>query len=135
MTVRLARPQDTDGVLAVWGEARSSAAVTPDSPESVARMIERGTRPGAEADGRVVGALIAGWDGWRGNMYRLAVLASHRRQGIARALVEAAHDRLRELGAPRVTALVDHDEDAAIELWQATGYVHDPEMRRYVRDL
>jgi hypothetical protein len=28
----------------------------------------------AEADGRVVGAIVAGWDGWRGNMYRLAVL-------------------------------------------------------------
>jgi ribosomal protein S18 acetylase RimI-like enzyme len=135
MTVRLARPEGTDGVLAVWGEARSSAAVTPDTAEAVAQAIDRGTLLVAEADGRVVGALIAGWDGWRANMYRLAVLASHRRRGIGRALVEAAHDRLRQLGAPRVTALVDHDEETAIELWQATGYAHDPEMRRYVRDL
>jgi ribosomal protein S18 acetylase RimI-like enzyme len=82
-----------------------------------------------------VGALIAGWDGWRGNMYRLAVLASHRRRGIARALVEAGHARLRELGAPRVTALVEHDDDPAIELWRATGYAHDPTMGRYVRNL
>ena len=27
----------------------------------------------AERDGEIVGVLIAAWDGWRGNMYRLAV--------------------------------------------------------------
>jgi ribosomal protein S18 acetylase RimI-like enzyme len=135
MTVRPARHDDTEGVLAVWGEARSAAAVTPDTPESIERLVERGTLFVAEVDARIVGALIAGWDGWRGNMYRLAVLASHRRRGIARALVEAGHDRLRELGAPRVTALVDHDDEPALELWRATGYGHDPTMGRFVRDL
>ena len=29
---------------------------------------------GAERDHHIVGTLIVAWDGWRGNMYRLAVL-------------------------------------------------------------
>jgi ribosomal protein S18 acetylase RimI-like enzyme len=40
----------------------------------------------AEGDGEIVGALIAAWDGWRGNMYRLAVREGHRREGIGLAL-------------------------------------------------
>src|SRR3954464_5134010 len=97
--VRAARREDIDAVLALWGEARSAVAVTEDTAQSVARVIERGTLFLAETEGRLVGALIAGWDGWRGNMYRLAVLPAYRRRGIARALVEAGHARLRELGA------------------------------------
>jgi GNAT superfamily N-acetyltransferase len=41
----------------------------------------------AEVDSHVVGALIAAWDGWRGNLCRLAVLPAYRRHGIARQLV------------------------------------------------
>ena len=36
----------------------------------------------------VIGSLMGGWDGWRGNMYRLAVDPQHRRLGLARRLVE-----------------------------------------------
>ncbi len=35
--------------------------------------------PGAEADGTLVRTDIDGWAGWRGNIYRLAVLPAHRR--------------------------------------------------------
>ena len=109
--VRAARPRTSTAVLAVWGEARSSAAVTPDTAEGVARVIERGTLFVAEADGHVVGALIAGWDGWRGNdvpARGAAVTPAPRDRPRAR---RAGHARLRELGAPRVTALVGLHQD------------------------
>jgi len=64
----------------------------------------------AELDGRVVGALVAAWDGWRGDMYRLAMLPEHRRAGIGRSLVEAGHERLRGKGARRISGLVADDE-------------------------
>jgi ribosomal protein S18 acetylase RimI-like enzyme len=104
---------------------------------TVARLIED-SGDGllvAEYEGRVVGALVAAWDGWRGNMYRLAVEPSVRRQGIARRLVEAGHERLREHGAQRVTALVAHDEADATALWRAAGYDRDELIVRFVRDL
>ena len=40
------------------------------------------------------GTVIASWDGWRGAMYRLAVLPSLRRRGIAAALVDEGERRL-----------------------------------------
>ena len=49
----------------------------------------------AEADGVIVGTLVAVWDGWRANMYRLAVEEGRRRQGIARRLIETGEESLR----------------------------------------
>jgi ribosomal protein S18 acetylase RimI-like enzyme len=135
--IRPATAADVDAVLAVWAAARSTAARTPDDPRVVERLLEhdRGALLVAEVAGQVVGVLIAGWDGWRGNVYRLAVLPSHRREGIARQLVEAGHDRLRAQGARRVTALVGGEEGAAHRVWRAVGYQRDEFVHRFVRDL
>ncbi len=109
-----------------------------DDPKVVQQLLDRdpGALLVAEDDGgAVVGVLIAGWDGWRGNVYRLAVLPSHRRQGIARRLVEAGHERLRAQGAHRVTALVGGEEGGAHRLWRALGYQRDEFVHRFVRNL
>jgi len=137
VAIRTATAADVDAVLDVWNRARSVAARTPDTAEYVGQLLERdpGALLVAEADGELVGALIAGWDGWRGNLYRLAVLPTHRRAGIASALVEEGHDRLRKLGARRVTALVGGDEGAAHKLWRAVGYQRDEFVHRFVRNL
>jgi hypothetical protein len=84
VVIRAARLEDVRPVLALWDQARSPAAVTPDDVRSVSRLIAH-TEDAllvAEHDGQLVGALIAAWNGWRGNMYRLAVLPHLRRQGI-----------------------------------------------------
>ena len=135
--IRAAAAGDIEAVLAVWAEARSAAAQTADDPDVVRQLLERdpGALLVAEADGAIVGVIIAGWDGWRGNVYRLAVMRDHRRQGIATQLVEAGHDRLRSLGARRVTALVGGEEGAAHRLWRAVGYQRDEFVHRFVRNL
>ena len=135
--IRPAAAGDVEAVLAVWAEARSGAAQTADDPDVVGRLLERdpGALLVAEADGAIVGVIIAGWDGWRGNVYRLAVMRDHRRKGIATRLVEAGHDRLRSLGARRVTALVGGEEGAAHRLWRAVGYQRDEFVHRFVRNL
>jgi ribosomal protein S18 acetylase RimI-like enzyme len=44
----------------------------------------------AEIDDKIVGSIIATFDGWRGIIYRLAVHPNVRRQGIARRLAQKA---------------------------------------------
>jgi len=135
--VRPARDDDISAVLELWEEARSPAAVTPDSREALELLLD--AAPDgllvAESDGRIVGVLVAAWDGWRGNMYRLAVLPAYRRRGIARRLVEEGHARLRAKGARRVTALVGSNEEEAKSLWRALGYELDEDIARFVRKL
>jgi len=111
--------------------------VTPDTAPAVEALI---AQPGsvlllALSDDEVVGTLAVGWDGWRGNMYRLAVRSDFRRRGIALALVEAGHEHLRSVGARRVTALVGVEESEAVALWGAAGYERDRKIVRFVRNL
>jgi ribosomal protein S18 acetylase RimI-like enzyme len=135
--IRVARSDEIPAVLELWGSSRTATAVTPDTDDAVERLME--VSPDgllvAEQDGRIVGALIAAWDGWRGNMYRLAVVESYRRRGVARQLVEAGHERLRAKGARRVSALVGADDEAARALWLAVGYDFDRGTGRFVRNL
>jgi ribosomal protein S18 acetylase RimI-like enzyme len=132
--IRPATREDFPAVLALWAGARSGHAETPDTPEALNRL-----EPGAllvhEQDGEIAGALIAAFDGWRGNMYRLAVAPHRRREGIARALVAAGERRLHAEGAPKVTALVGRGDERAEALWRAAGYKDDVEIGRWVRGL
>ncbi len=124
-------------MLALWNEERSEHASISDRIEDLEGLVVDSPAAllVAEKDGTIVGALIAGWDGWRGNMYRLAVKGSHRRAGVATALTQAGEDYLRGCGARRVTALVAHDDEVAGSFWDSTGYPLDPSMGRRVRNL
>jgi ribosomal protein S18 acetylase RimI-like enzyme len=131
---RIATRDDFPAVLALWDGARSGHAETADTLEALERLDD-GALLVHEEDGEIVGALIAAFDGWRGNLYRLAVATTHRRSGIARALVAAGEERLHALGAPKVTALVGRGDTRAEGLWRAAGYKDDVEIGRWVRSL
>lgn len=124
-------------MLALWNEGRSEHASIPDRIEDLEGVVA--SSPAAllvaEESGVIVGALIAAWDGWRGNMYRLAVKDTHRRTGVATALTRAGEDYLRGRGARRVTALVAHDDDVAGTFWDSRGYPLDPLIGRRVRNI
>lgn len=68
-------------------------------------------------------------------MYRLAVLPHLRRRGVATRLVEAGHAHLKRKGARRITAFVPHEEEDAVQLWQAIGYQRDEQISRFVCNL
>jgi ribosomal protein S18 acetylase RimI-like enzyme len=136
--IRRCRPNETSAVLDLWKGARSEHASTLDSPVDVERLAGTDSPAAlliAELDGEVVGALIAAWDGWRGNMYRLAVRSGQRRKGIALALTRAGEEHLRRCGARRVTALVAFDDEVAGGFWDSAGYPLDLEIGRRVRDI
>lgn len=137
VAVRRGGRGDAGAVLDLWARARSGHASTADGLEDVERLIDDSPAAllVAEREGEIVGALIAGWDGWRGNMYRLAVRAEHRREGIGLALVRAGEDYLRERGARRVTALVAFDDADAGAFWDTAGYPQDREIGRRVRNI
>ncbi len=89
----------------------------------------------AECDRGAAGVLIAAWDGWRGNLYRLAVHPERRRGGVGLALVRAGEQHLGDQGARRVTALVAYDDPVAAAFWDSAGYPQDHEIGRRVRNL
>jgi len=126
-------------VLELWARAGASPTLT-DTPEVLAQLLEstQSVLLLAEIDGGLAGTVIGGWDGWRGNIYRLAVVPEYRRRGVASALMREVDAALAAMGARRITALVERDHPWAVGFWNAlerAGYRYDPTMTRYVKNF
>lgn len=117
------------------------AAEDAHRPDDTARAVEALVARDPDAlilavrDGAIVGTVVAGWDGWRCHLYRLAVDPGHRRQGIGRLLVDAAEQRFRRLGGTRADAMVLDGNAPAHQAWGATGYARQAEWSRWVKPL
>src|SRR6266511_5989412 len=85
LSIRTATDNDIPDVLELWRDAGTAPSAT-DDPDGLSVLIA--SHPDAlllaERGGTFVGVLVATLDGWRGNMYRLAVVPAHRRGGVAR---------------------------------------------------
>src|SRR2546430_1375210 len=134
--------QAEDGIrdLTVTG-VQTCALPISDTLEELTRLVRSAHGDGflvAVRSGSIVGSVIGAWDGWRGNIYRLAVAPEARRRGLARRLVREAERVLWRKGARRLSALVERHEAQAVAFWDAladAGYQRDPRMMRYVKAL
>jgi ribosomal protein S18 acetylase RimI-like enzyme len=137
ITIRVATADDVDSLLALWAIAAENASRPRDSAEAVRSLLARDPEAClvACADGQLVGSLIAGWDGWRAHLYRLAVHPDARRRGIGRALLDAGARRLQELGATRLDAMVLDDNELGQSLWRRAGYKPQANWRRWVKPV
>ena len=137
--IRQARVDELAAVLRLWQESGVTPPSVTDSIEGLTRLM---SAPGgvlfvAFIDGLLVGFMIGGWDGWRGNIYRLAVTPEYRRRGIARRLVAEISEALFAEGAERLSALVEHEHRWAMDFWESLhdlGYEYDPRFARYISD-
>ena len=133
--IRECHPEEAEALLALWQAAGTSPSIT-DTIADVRGVIERHASVlVAEVNERIVGSLIATFDGWRGNMYRIAVHPDYRRRGIGRALVTEGERRLAKLGAKRITALVEEKYPWATAFWLDVGYEIEPGIVRFFRNL
>ena len=132
--IREGGPEEAEALLALWEAAGTSPSVT-DTITDIQSAIESAASVlVAEADRRIVGSLIATFDGWRGNMYRIAVHPDYRRRGIGRALVREGERYLAERGVKRITALVEEKYPAAVAFWASVGYKIEPGIVRFFRN-
>ncbi len=123
--MRRFRPDDANSLVDLWQEVLPSPHAW-NQPRSVLhRKLAQSDDLVivAEQDGAVVGAVIAGYDGIRGWIYNLAVLADHRRCGIGRQLLREAESALTALGCPKVNLQVRPTNSQVVSFYQRCGYV------------
>ncbi|MEU0005986.1 GNAT family N-acetyltransferase [Streptomyces sp. NPDC006314] len=134
--IRPAVPDDLDPVLAFWRTAAEGTSIS-DDRAGVERLVARDPEALilAESAGELVGTVIAGFDGWRCHLYRLAVHPQRRRQGVGSALLAAAEERFARLGGRRADAMVLVRNETAHRAWRAAGYGPEERWRRWVKPL
>jgi len=137
--IRPARGDELAAVLRLWQKSGVTPPSVTDSIDGLTRLI---SEPGgillvAIIDGQIVGSVIGGWDGWRGNIYRLSLTPECRRRGIARRLVAEISGALFVKGALRLSALVEREHRWAIDFCESLrdlGCEYDPRFARYIVD-
>ena len=137
--IRPCRSDECGKILELWHGAGSTPSVS-DTIDDVKKEMQSdgGILLVAEHKGKVVGTVMGGWDGWRGNIYRLAVLPDYRLRGIGRRLVREVESQLVDRGARKLSILVEKNENIAVAFWDAMkNYEYQPDDRfiRYTRTL
>jgi ribosomal protein S18 acetylase RimI-like enzyme len=132
-SIRSAVASDIPLVLELWFAADAEPSHT-DNAESLTKLVAHDPDAllVAHDNELLVGTVIAAWDGWRGSIYRLAVVPSHRSQGLGRRLLAAAEERLDRAGAQRLQAIVVETSPIARAFWSAVGWEQQVERLRFV---
>ena len=124
------RDEHFPGVEALWQEAFPNDA--PWNKASVAIPEKMRFQPDLmliALDGLlVVGSVMAGYEGHRGWISRIAVLRAHRHKKIGRALLSEAERRLAALGCVKINLQVVESNSAVVRFYEEAGYEIEPRV-------
>ncbi len=121
--IRRYAPEDEPQVVELW--ERCELVVPWNVPaDDIARKLA--FQPEfffvADQERRVVGSVMAGYEGHRGWINYLAVDPSLRRSGLGRELMDHAEARLSEVGCPKINLQVRGPNRDVIAFYESLGY-------------
>lgn len=126
-SIRNVTIDDYDEIYELWNATEQSRrALNPvdDSREGIDRYLKRNPKTcfvAAYGD-IIIGVILTGHDGRRAIIHHMCVHPDYRRMGIARKLVGAAEEALKEEGIQKIFGLVFKDNDVANAFWENQGY-------------
>ena len=113
---------DIPALVALW---EACGLTRPwNDPERDARLAIEGatsTILGLRDGEALIASVMIGFDGHRGWIYYLAVAPERRREGLGRALMDAAEAWLRARGAPKLQLMVRTTNEEALGFYEALG--------------
>lgn len=122
--IRPFQAKDRAGVIALWdlvfpgGTDWNDAEATIDLKQTIQSDLFFVALSGD----RLIGTILAGFDGVRGWVHRVAVLENYRRQGIAAQLMARAEAGLKAIGCPKLNLQVRASNPDVVAFYQALGY-------------
>jgi len=126
MNIRQYDQRDEDNVVQLWTDC---GLVVPwnDPRRDIQRKLA--VQPEmflvASSGDRIIGTVMAGYDGHRGWINYLAVHPEQRRSGLGKRMMDEAEKRLRAVGCPKINLQVRSTNAAVIEFYNRIGFKLD----------
>ena len=123
---------DYDDVIALWQKSEGVGLHDDvDSKEGIFKYLQRniGLSFVAREDGKVVGAVLSGYDGRRGYLHHLTVAEKHRGKGLGKKLAKQALSKLRLIGISKCHVFVFADNTPAQSFWQHLGWTERKDLK------
>jgi ribosomal protein S18 acetylase RimI-like enzyme len=124
------REEHFAGVEALWREAFPNDAPWNKASTAIAEKIR--FQPDlmlvAVEGPLVVGSVMAGYEGHRGWISRIAVLQAHRHKRIGQRLLSEAEKRLAALGCIKINLQVVETNAAVVRFYEEAGYEIEPRI-------
>lgn len=116
---------DFGSVLALWQTTEGIGLNESDTPEGLARFLDR--NPGlslvaVNSAGKIIATVLCGHDGRRGYLHHLAVAKPFRSQGLGRALVQRCLGQLRALGIAKCNLFLYAHNESGLAFWLHEGW-------------
>jgi ribosomal protein S18 acetylase RimI-like enzyme len=129
---------DTEQVIALWSRC---GLLRPwnDPKKDIARklQVQRELFMVGELAGKLVAAMMVGYEGHRGWVNYLAVEPELQGRGLGRQMMAEAERRLFALGCPKIQLQVRNENVDAIAFYQRLGYTEDAVVsmgKRLIKD-
>jgi ribosomal protein S18 acetylase RimI-like enzyme len=127
--IRPYRDSDLGAVVDLWQACDLTRPWNPPARDiAFCRSSGHGEIFVAEADGGIIGTVMAGHDGHRGWVYYLAVDPARRRDGLGRRLVAQAEDWLATQGVPKLMLVIRDTNTAVQAFYERLGYAQEPRV-------
>lgn len=124
MTIRPATGADRSGVVALW-----DTVFPDDPPHNAPSKVFAAKLPVnddmllvAVDEEAVIGTTMAGYDGHRGWLHKVAVLPQYQRRGVATALVRRAIVALRDAGCTKVNLQIRATNSVVRRFYETLGF-------------
>jgi ribosomal protein S18 acetylase RimI-like enzyme len=130
-TIKPLTPKDYPTLITLW--EKSSLPYKPkgrDSKEAITHQMKENPELflGAFHNTKLIGCVIATFDGRKGWINRLVVDPQHRKKGIATQLIKAAETALKQKGAAVIGVLIYNNNEPSLHLFQKMGYTTDKDI-------
>lgn len=131
--IRVFRPSDEPAAVALWGACGLLRPWNDPHKDITRKLLEQpelflvAVASGADAGAaeRLVGTVMAGYDGHRGWVYYLAVDPAWQGQGVGRRLMQRVEADLLALGCPKINLMVRADNSAVLDFYARLGFTAD----------
>ncbi len=126
MVIRAYSEEDQAAVIELW---RKCDLIRPQN--SPRRDIERKLKTDRElfliglVNGKIVAAVMGGYEGHRGWINYLGVDPELRRKGLGQQIMNAVEETIRAKGCPKINLQVRNDNQQVIGFYESIGYKID----------